>query len=75
VQKKLIPLFHYSLNPGGILFLGSAETIGDFTDLFAPLAANRGSSGGRNPPCDRSRSSFPRPLPRPPARAEARPRR
>ena len=37
MQKKLIPLFHYSLNPGGILFLGSAETIGDFTDLFAPL--------------------------------------
>ena len=28
VQKKLIPLFHYSLNPGGILFLGSAETVG-----------------------------------------------
>jgi len=39
VQKKLIPLFHYSLNPGGILFQGSAETIGDFTDLFAPLSA------------------------------------
>ncbi len=37
VQKKLIPLFHYSLNPGGILFQGSAETIGDYTDLFAPL--------------------------------------
>ncbi|MGA3268986.1 MAG: chemotaxis protein CheB [Verrucomicrobiota bacterium] len=37
VQKKLIPLFHYSLNPGGILFLGSAETIGDGTGLFAPL--------------------------------------
>jgi two-component system CheB/CheR fusion protein len=37
MQKKLIPLFHYSLNPGGILFLGSAETIGAFTDLFAPL--------------------------------------
>ena len=37
VQKKLIPLFHYSLNPGGILFLGSAETVGTFTDLFAPL--------------------------------------
>jgi len=33
VQKKLIPLFHYSLNPGGILFQGSAETIGEFTDL------------------------------------------
>ncbi len=38
VQKKLIPLFHYSLMPGGILFQGSAETIGDGTDLFAPLS-------------------------------------
>ena len=38
VQKKLIPLFHYSLNPGGILFQGSAETIGDYRNLFAPLA-------------------------------------
>lgn len=38
VQKKLIPLFHYSLRPGGILFQGSAETIGDGTALFAPLS-------------------------------------
>ncbi|MEJ2659459.1 MAG: chemotaxis protein CheB [Desulfobacteraceae bacterium] len=38
MQKKLLPLFHYSLNPGGVLFLGNAETIGTFTDLFAPLA-------------------------------------
>ncbi len=37
MQKKLMPLFHYSLSPGGILFLGSAETVGTFTDLFAPL--------------------------------------
>ncbi len=37
LQKKLLPLFYYSLNPGGILFLGSAETIGAFTDLFSPL--------------------------------------
>ncbi len=35
MQKKLFPLFHYSLNPGGVLFLGSAETVGHFTDLFA----------------------------------------
>jgi two-component system CheB/CheR fusion protein len=39
VQKKLIPLFHYSLTPGGILFQGSAETVGDFTHLFTPLGA------------------------------------
>jgi two-component system CheB/CheR fusion protein len=37
VQKKLIPLFRYCLNPGGILFLGSAETIGMFGGLFTPL--------------------------------------
>ncbi|NTV53867.1 MAG: chemotaxis protein CheB, partial [Syntrophaceae bacterium] len=37
LQKKLLPLFHYSLNPGGILFLGSAEAVSSFTDLFAPL--------------------------------------
>jgi two-component system, chemotaxis family, CheB/CheR fusion protein len=37
MQKKLIPLFHYSLNPGGVLFLYSAETIGAFSRLFAPL--------------------------------------
>ena len=37
MQKKLMPLFHYSLSPGGILFLGIAETVGSSTDLFAPL--------------------------------------
>ncbi|WP_199242609.1 chemotaxis protein CheB [Desulfosporosinus fructosivorans] len=37
LQKKLMPLFHYSLNPGGFLFLGSAEAVGNFTDLFKPL--------------------------------------
>jgi two-component system, chemotaxis family, CheB/CheR fusion protein len=37
LQNKLLPLFHYSLNPGGVLFLGSAETIGQFTDLFTVL--------------------------------------
>jgi two-component system CheB/CheR fusion protein len=37
LQKKLIPLFHYALNPGGFLFLGTSETVGEFTDLFAAL--------------------------------------
>ena len=37
LQKKLFPLFHYSLNPGGVLFLGSAESIGNFTNLFTPV--------------------------------------
>ncbi|MFN6515830.1 MAG: chemotaxis protein CheB [Nostoc sp. CreGUA01] len=34
VQKKLLPIFHYSLNPTGYLMLGTSETVGEFTDLF-----------------------------------------
>ena len=37
LQKKLIPLFFYSLKPGGVLFLGSAETVGSFSNLFTPI--------------------------------------
>ena len=37
LQKKIIPLFHYTLNPGGILFLGTSESIGNHTDLFGPI--------------------------------------
>ena len=29
LQKKLMALFHYSLNPGGIMALGTAETLGN----------------------------------------------
>ena len=35
LQKKIIPLFHYALNPGGFLFLGTSETVGEFVDLFS----------------------------------------
>ncbi|MDO9198763.1 chemotaxis protein CheB [Rhodoferax sp.] len=38
LQAKLIQLFHYSLNPGGFLVLGSAESVGAAAGLFAPLA-------------------------------------
>ena len=34
LQKRLISIFHYSLKPDGILFLGSSETIGQAHDLF-----------------------------------------
>ncbi len=37
LQKKLIPLFHYALNPGGILFLGTSESVSEFSDLFTAL--------------------------------------
>jgi two-component system, chemotaxis family, CheB/CheR fusion protein len=35
LQSKLIPMFHYSLRPGGALFLGSSETVGTFGELFS----------------------------------------
>ncbi|MBV5308359.1 CheR family methyltransferase, partial [Chromatium okenii] len=34
LQKKLMPLFHYALKPGGTLVLGTSETVGEFNDLF-----------------------------------------
>ena len=37
LQKQLIPVLYYSLNPGGVLFLGTSETVGDFGDLFGAL--------------------------------------
>ncbi len=37
LQRKLIPLFHYSLRRGGMLLLGGSETTGRFTHLFAPI--------------------------------------
>jgi two-component system CheB/CheR fusion protein len=37
LQKKVIPLFHYALNPGGKLFLGTSETIGEYDNLFSTL--------------------------------------
>jgi two-component system CheB/CheR fusion protein len=39
LQKRLIPLFHYSLRPGGVLLLGSSETVGRALSLFRPLDA------------------------------------
>jgi two-component system, chemotaxis family, CheB/CheR fusion protein len=39
LQKKLIYIFHYALNANGILFLGSSETLGGYSDLFLPLDA------------------------------------
>ncbi|WP_459944811.1 chemotaxis protein CheB, partial [Desulfocastanea catecholica] len=37
LQEKLLPTFHYSLKPGGILLLGTSENIGRSTDLFTLL--------------------------------------
>lgn len=37
LQKKILPLFHYTLNPNGFLILGISENIGEFTNLFSVI--------------------------------------
>ena len=37
LQRKLLPLFHYSLLPSGLLLLGTSETVGKFNALFASV--------------------------------------
>ncbi len=37
LQKRLVPIFSYSLNLGGILFLGPSETVGSFEDVLKPV--------------------------------------
>jgi two-component system, chemotaxis family, CheB/CheR fusion protein len=34
LQKRLVRLFHYALQPDGMLFLGASESIGGYVDLF-----------------------------------------
>ena len=37
LQRKVLEFFNFSLNPGGILMLGTSETSGDMTDYFEVL--------------------------------------
>ncbi|MES2977450.1 MAG: chemotaxis protein CheB [Pseudomonadota bacterium] len=39
LQQRLIQMFHGSLRPGGVLVLGSAETVGQASDMFAVMGA------------------------------------
>ena len=34
LQRRLLPIFHYALKPGGLLFLGSSESLSGYGDLF-----------------------------------------
>ena len=37
LQRKLLGMFYYSINPEGIMLLGSSETLGTQSHLFIPL--------------------------------------
>ena len=36
-QRRVLPTFHYALNPAGLLMLGTAETTGAAADLFVSV--------------------------------------
>ncbi|MEO6974938.1 MAG: chemotaxis protein CheB [Gallionella sp.] len=59
LQKKLLPLFHYCLNPGGILFLGSSESTGSFNHLFSPLELKSRLYGRNESPVRSEAMEFP----------------
>ncbi len=40
LQDHLLNIFHYALNPGGLLHLGSSESVGD-SQLFVPAIGER----------------------------------
>jgi two-component system CheB/CheR fusion protein len=37
VQEKVLALFHFALREGGVLFLGTAESVGGLSDRFKPI--------------------------------------
>ena len=37
LQKKILPVFHYSLRPNGFLFLGTSESLSGYSDLFRTI--------------------------------------
>ena len=37
-QRKILSLFHFALREGGVLFLGSSETVGGVSDRFEPIS-------------------------------------
>jgi chemotaxis protein methyltransferase CheR/two-component system CheB/CheR fusion protein len=66
LQQQVLATFHYSLRTGGLLLLGSAETVGPATSLFTTLDAKarlyrRLDSGGAT-----RTLTFPVPIIRPP---------
>ncbi|SDE04230.1 chemotaxis protein CheB [Limimaricola pyoseonensis] len=54
LQSGVLPIFHYALEPEGVLFLGPSESIGRHEEMFAPLdhkarIFRRGETRGRYP--------------------------
>lgn len=67
LQRKLLGLFYYSLNPEGFLMLGTSETLGVQSHLFTPVDSGlkifKRSEANLNPQLFDFPSSFTRPKP------------
>ena len=59
LQQKLLPLFHYALNPDGLLILGSAETVGNLSHRFEPVDNKLRIFRRLNQPLPQSEVEFP----------------
>lgn len=62
LQKRVLPLFHYALTPGGFLFLGHSESLGESAEVFGVIDRKWKifqSKGGVSPSL--TRSGFPPP--------------
>ncbi|WP_406871016.1 chemotaxis protein CheB [Thioclava sp. 'Guangxiensis'] len=54
LQAEVMPIFHFALRPGGTLFLGPSETVGQYDKHFTPATV-----GARLFTRDDSRSGYP----------------
>ncbi|HEY4639987.1 MAG TPA: CheR family methyltransferase, partial [Thermoanaerobaculia bacterium] len=63
LQRRVMSIFHYSLQPDGYLLLGSSETIGNYADLFTimdrrnKIYQRKGATGRL--PLDLTRATLP----------------
>lgn len=73
LQDKLIELFHYALNPGGYLFLGTSEAVGKHGALFAVRGSNQKIYQRKEDHLDVQRAGLRRSLRFEPAAATAHP--
>ncbi len=61
VQREILQMFHFALNPGGYLFLGSSESADLCVELFAPIdKKNRIFRAKTGTPSSRKIPSMPR---------------
>jgi two-component system CheB/CheR fusion protein len=76
LQKRVMPLLHYALNPKGFLFLGTSENVGSAADLFEVVDAKHrifGRSGTMTLPLEFTPHLSPEGRPRPVGREDGTP--